>query len=119
MKDVKMMWWKDDDEDQDQYAALKIALKIAARRLLAEQYPEAEAAMKILTKLCVGINDAEGDTYDDVVVAILDEYTDVFEDDPMLKADISDILTLMGLGDMNVEVEKVDALITVVCDLVS
>jgi hypothetical protein len=37
----------------------------------------------------------------------------------MLKQDIIDILTLMGLGDVNVNVEKVDAVLGTVCSMVA
>ena len=113
------MWWKkkDKNENADQYAALKVALKIAVRRIVGESLQNSKEG-QILALVCAGIRAAEGDQYDDVVVEVMDQYTDEFEKDPMLKQDITDILQLMGLGDVPVDIPKVDAVLDTVCKLV-
>ena len=115
------MFWKKDqteEEKKDQYAALKVALKIALRRIAGEEIKKTKEG-QILAMICVGLSGAKGDQYDDVVADVMDQYTDWFEEDPMLKQDIADILTLMGLGDIDVDIQKVDAVMGTVCSLVS
>lgn len=112
------MWWKDKEEPKDEYAALKVALKIAVRRLVGESLQDSKEG-QILALICAGIRAAEnGEQYDDIVVEVMDQYSDEFEKDPMLKQDIKDILTLMGLGSVPVDVKKVDAVLGTVCALV-
>lgn len=113
-----MFWKKDEEQEKDQYAALKIALKIALRRIAGEQIKQTKEG-QILAMICAALTEAEGDQYDDVVVEVMDQYTEWFKEDPMLKQDITDILQLMGLGDMNVDIEKVDAVKGTVCSLVT
>lgn len=111
------MWWKDKKEPKDEYAALKVALEIAVRRMVGESLQTSKEG-QILALICAGIRASEGDQYDDVVVEIMDQYTDEFEKDPLLKHDIKSILTLMGLGSDPVDVMKVDAVLDTVCKLV-
>ena len=113
------MWWKkkDKNENQDKYAALKIALQIAVRRMVGESIQNSKEG-QILALVCAGIRAADGEQYDDVVVEIMDQYTDEFKKDPLLKQDIKDILSLMGLGDTPVDIPKVDAVLDTVCALV-
>lgn len=111
------MWWKKDETDTDEYAAVKIALKIAVRRLVGVGVQNSKAG-QILALICAGVRAVDGEQYDDVVVDVLDQYVTDFDDDPMLKADIKDILLLMGLGEVNVDIPKVDAVLDTVCSLV-
>ena len=114
------MWWKKDkteEEKADQYAAIKIALKLAIRRIVGESIQNSKEG-QILALVCAGIRAAKADQYDDVVIEVMDQYTDEFEKDPMLKQDIKDILQLMGLGELKVDVPKVDAVLDTVCSLV-
>ena len=112
------MWWKDkDDKPKDEYAALKVALSMAVRRIVGSNLQNSKEG-QILALVCAGVRAATGDQYDDVVVEVLDQYTDEFEKDPMLKQDIKDILFLMGLGEVNVDIPKVDAVLDTVCKLV-
>lgn len=112
------MWWKDKEEQTDKYAAIKVALKMAVRRIVGEGLQNSKEG-QILALICAGIRAADsGDQYDDVVVEVMDQYSDEFEKDPLLKQDIKDILTLMGLGTVPVQVEKVDAVLDTVCALV-
>lgn len=114
-----MFWKKDNDDKTDEYAALKVALKIAIRRIAGEELKKTKEG-QILATLCVAIRAAStGEDYDEAVVAVMDQYTNWFEEDPMLKQDIADILTLMGLSDVDVDVKKVDAVLGTVCSLVS
>lgn len=115
-----MFWKKDqtDEEKKDQYAALKIALKIAIRRIAGEELKKTKEG-QILALVCAGLTAASGDQYDDVVAEVMDQYTDWFDEDPMLKQDIADILALMGLSDVDVDIQKVDAVMGTVCSLVS
>ena len=112
-----MFWKKDKEENPDQYAAIKVALEIAVRRMVGVSIQNSKEG-QILALICAGVRAAEGDQYDDVVVEVMDEYTDWFEEDPLLKADIKSILQLMGLGDVPVDIPKVDAVLDTVCALV-
>lgn len=112
------MWWKDkDDKPKDEYAAIKVALEIAVRRMIGESLQNSKEG-QILALICAGIRAADGEQYDDVVLEVMDQYTDEFEKDPLLKQDIKSILTLMGLGSDPVDVKKVDAVLGTVCALV-
>jgi hypothetical protein len=113
-----MFWKKDEEQEKDQYAALKVALKIALRRIAGEEIKKTKEG-EILALVCQGLTAATGDQYDDVVANVMDQYTDAFKNDPMLKQDITDILQLMGLGDKDVDIPKVDAVMGTVCSLVS
>ena len=112
-----MFWKNKDKKETDQYAAIKIALEIAVRRMVGESIQNSKEG-QILALICAGIRSADGEQYDDVVVEIMDQYTDEFEKDPLLKQDIKSILRLMGLGDTPVDIPKVDAVLDTVCALV-
>lgn len=114
-----MFWKKDKEENEDQYAVLKVALKMALRRIAGAEIKQTKEG-EILALICEGLGKAgSGDLYDEAVAKVMDQYSDVFENDPMLKQDITDILQLMGLGDIDVDVEKVDAVMSTVCSMVS
>jgi len=114
-----MFWKKDKEETDDKYEVLKLALKMALRRIAGTEIKKTKEG-QILALICESVRSAEsGDLYDEAVAKVMDQFSDEFEKDPMLKQDIIDILTLMGLGDINVDVEKVDAVLDTVCLMVS
>ena len=96
---------------EDAYAAAKVALKIAVRHLLAAK-PEVIAAIHVICSF------AEEPDLSGVAVEVLAKNSDLFTKDPLLKADVLDIIDLMGLNATTIEVPKVKALMGVLCGMV-
>ena len=101
----------------DPDAAAKITARIAARHLLADK-PE---AVVVLRDVCAAADQAEASAdLSDLVMAAIERHSDLFENDPLLRADLLDLLDLMGLsappvaGDMPPRPPALDA----VCGLV-
>ena len=96
---------------EDSYEAAKVALKIAARRYLAAQ-PGIIAAIHVICSF------QEETDFSGIAAEILDKNTDLFKKDPLLKADVIDLLDLLGLNSVTIEVPKVKALMKVLCGMV-
>jgi hypothetical protein len=79
-----------------QTTAADVLLRIAARRALAEH----AEALPVLKEVCARAREqaAGGADFASVEAEILDAHSDLFQQDPLLKADIQDILGLMGLA---------------------
>lgn len=79
----------------DQDEAAKVAARIAARHLLADK-PE---AVVVLRDVCAATDQAEAPAdLSDLVMAVIERHSDLFEDDPLLRADLLDLFDLMGLS---------------------
>ena len=96
---------------EDPMAVAKIALKIAVRHLLASK-PEILVA---LTTICSFQEEAD---LSSVASDVMDQHTDLFVKDPLLRNDLLDILSLLGLTAPTIDVPKSKALMAVICAMV-
>jgi len=79
----------------DPDAAAKITARIAARHLLADK-PE---AVVVLRDVCAAADQAEAPAdLSALAAAAIERHSDLFEDDPLLRADLLDLFDLIGLS---------------------
>ena len=95
----------------DALEVAKVALKIAARHLLASK-PDAALAIAAICAFQQE-NDMSG-----VAVDVMAKNTDLFSKDPLLKNDVEDLMGLIGLNLPDVDVPKAHALMAVLCSMV-
>ena len=96
---------------EDAYAVAKVALKIAVRHALAAK-PEIVGAFHVICSF------AEEPDLTNAAVEIIDKNQDIFSKDPLLKADVLDIIDLMGLNAPTIDMPKVKALMSTLCGMV-
>ena len=96
---------------EDSYAAAKIAVKIAVRHLLASK-PDILVA---LNTICSFQEEAD---LSSVASDVMDQHTDLFVKDPLLRDDLLDILSLLGLTAPTIDLPKSKALMAVICAMV-
>ena len=78
----------------DPDAPAKTTARIAARHLLAER----PAAVIVLRDVCAATDRAEAPAdLSALVMEAIERHSDLFEDDPLLRADLLDLFALMGL----------------------
>ena len=96
---------------EDAYAAARVALKIAARRYMSAN----PGIIDAINVICSFQEEAD---FSGIAIQILDKNTDLFKKDPLLKADVVDLLDLLGLQSATIEVPRVKALMGVLCGMV-
>lgn len=98
-------------ENQDKLALAKIGIRVAARHLIAAK-PEAQLILGVICSMA-----GNGDL-STVATDVIGAHTEILEKDPTLKADIEDILTLLGLRAKEIDLDKAGELISFLCSVI-
>lgn len=93
----------------------KAMIRIVARRILAA-YPEAALAIGVV---CDAVHEADGANLLELANQAVADHTDLYDKDPMLAADVKDLMALIGIEAPRVNLGEVKELMKEVCSLVN